>query len=177
MPGRSASAPPSPAAIRRALLRLARLWEAPLIRTVSVEQRPCLRTTLGRYRPRTRTVELSPRAWASPEWPEILAHEAAHAAAGENPAARGQPPHGPEWRRLMALAGYPEARGARWRGCLPSARAPGGPKPASARYLHTCTVCDFHRTARRPMRAWRCAACVAAGLSGELEITRKEASR
>lgn len=178
MPGRATSAPPTARAIRRQLLRLARVWNAPTVRTLTVEQRPSLRTTLGRYRPRTRTVELSPRTWASPEWPEILTHEAAHAAAAERPAGHRQLPHGPEWRRLMALAGYPEASGSRWRGCLPgrSAGPPGEPKPTSARYLHACTVCDFHRTAHRPMRAWRCAACVAAGLPGELRITRKEVS-
>jgi predicted SprT family Zn-dependent metalloprotease len=154
------------------------VWNAPTLRTLTVEQRPSLRTTLGRYRPRSRTVELSLRAWASPEWPEILTHEAAHAAAAASPAGAGQPPHGPEWRRLMALAGYPEARGSRWRGCLPSpsASTPSRQRHPSARYLHACTVCDFHRTARRPVRAWRCADCVAAGLSGELRITRKEVS-
>jgi hypothetical protein len=26
---------------------------------------------------------------------------------------------------------------------------------------------------RRPVKAWRCAACVAAGLDGKLEITRR----
>ena len=84
----------------------------------------------------------------------------------------------PTAARLMALAGYPEARGTRWRGCLERSAESSGPRrPTRARYLHSCTVCDFHRTARRPMHAWRCAACVAAGLSGELQITRKEASR
>lgn len=179
MQRRPAWAPPTNRVIRRALQRLARLWNAPTLHTVAVEEQPSLRTTLGRHRPRKRTIELNPRTWASPEWREILTHEAAHAAAAANPAARGQRPHGPEWRRLMALAGYPHARGTRSRDCLPSPSASkaGRPKPAAARYLHTCTVCDFHRTARRPVRAWRCAACVAAGLSGELQITRKVASR
>jgi len=178
MPGRPAFAPPTAKAIRRQLLRLARVWNAPTLRTLTVEQRPSLRTTLGRYRPLVRTVELSPRVWASPEWPEILTHEAAHAAAVATPEGRSQPAHGPEWRRLMALAGYPEARGSRWRSCFPTrdTGATGRPKAASPRYLHTCSVCDFHRSARRPMRSWRCAACVAAGLSGELRITRREVS-
>ena len=40
-------------------------------------------------------------------------------------------------------------------------------------YDHWCPVCQSSRQARRPVKAWRCAACVAAGLDGRLEITRR----
>ena len=38
---------------------------------------------------------------------------------------------------------------------------------------HWCPVCQSSRKARRPVKAWRCAACVAAGLDGTLEIARR----
>ena len=44
-----------------------------------------------------------------------------------------------------------------------------------SRFLHRCPVCDFSRVAARPVRSWRCADCVAAGLGGNLVITEKRA--
>jgi predicted SprT family Zn-dependent metalloprotease len=59
-------------------------------------------------------IELGPRALVSDKTlREVVTHEAAHAATRHD--AEHQPPHGPEWQALMARAGYPEAKGARWR--------------------------------------------------------------
>jgi len=49
---------------------------------------------------------------------------------------------------------------------------PAKPKAPSPLYDHWCPVCQSSRVGRRPVKAWRCAACVAAGLDGKLEITR-----
>jgi ribosomal protein L37AE/L43A len=106
-----------------------------------------------------------------------VTHEAAHAATRHG--AEHQPPHGPEWRALMARAGYPEAKGARWSCYKEAAGSPPRrhqPRPQEARaalYDHWCPVCQSSRVGRRPVKAWRCAACVAAGLDGRLEITRR----
>ena len=40
-------------------------------------------------------------------------------------------------------------------------------------YIHRCPVCQAEQIARRAVRRWRCAACVEAGLDGELEIWRR----
>jgi ribosomal protein L37AE/L43A len=53
----------------------------------------------------------------------------------------------------------------------PGTRAPRR-KPRHDFYLHRCPICHQSRTARRVVRRWRCAACVAAGLPGELVVTR-----
>ena len=37
-------------------------------------------------------------------------------------------------------------------------------------FEHRCPVCQTSRVARRSMKRWRCAACLEAGLSGDLEI-------
>jgi hypothetical protein len=79
----------------------------------------------------------------------------------------------------MAIAGYPQATGAHWRchsaaGQSPQHKQQPKPKtPPSIAYDHWCPVCQSSRQARRPVKAWRCAACVAAGLDGKLEITRR----
>ena len=107
-----------------------------------------------------------------------MTHEAAHAALARRDGATPQAPHGPEWRQLMALAGYPEARGAHWRCQHAGGRStcPGRPAKPKARpplYDHWCPVCQSSRVGRRPVKAWRCAACVAAGLDGKLHLTRR----
>ena len=52
-------------------------------------------------------------------------------------------------------------------------RQPTPRTQSSFAYDHWCPVCQSSRQARRPVKAWRCAACVAAGLDGRLEITRR----
>ena len=161
------------------LRRLGELWKAPAVADIAVVLNPHLSRTLGRLVGRPRRIELGPRALVSSKMlREVVTHEGAHAVlamkAGPSPA-----PHGPGWRELMAIAGYPQATGAHWRchnNVGHSLEQKQQPKPrtqpASA-YDHWCPVCQSSRQARRPVKAWRCAACVAAGLDGRLEITRR----
>ena len=161
------------------LRQLATLWQAPTLADIAVVLNPRLSRTLGRLAIRPKRIELGPRALVgSKSLREVVTHEGAHAAlalkAGPTPA-----PHGAEWRRLMALAGYPQATGVHWPCHSPAGQRPQQkqrpkPKPQPAiTYDHWCPVCQSSRLARRPVKAWRCAACVAAGLDGTLEITRR----
>jgi predicted SprT family Zn-dependent metalloprotease len=163
--------------VERILRRLGALWESRALGRIDVVPNPRLSKTLGRLVGRPWRIELGPRALGSDKTlREVVTHEAAHAAARDG--AEHQAPHGPEWRALMARAGYPEATGARWR-C--HKEAPGSPQrkhqppkaAPPALYDHWCPVCQSSRVGRRPVKAWRCAACVAAGLDGRLEITRR----
>lgn len=173
---------PKPAArVARALLaRLAERWRAPGLRTVEITIRPSLRRTLGRFSARANRIEVSPRALSPRLLPEVLAHEAAHAALRR--AAAGVRPHGPEWRRLMSVAGFDRVRAVRWQ-CRQSLGTEGQPHTivsakralSSTVYDHWCPVCQASRPSHRPVKAWRCAGCVAAGLPGRLEITRRPA--
>jgi predicted SprT family Zn-dependent metalloprotease len=98
---------------------------------------------------------------------EVLCHESAHLAARDLYGRRCQP-HGPEWVALVRAAGFEPRRRIPW-------AAPSPPPQRLAarrrRYIHRCPVCQLQRIAWRPIRAWRCAACVAAGLPGRLEIS------
>jgi ribosomal protein L37AE/L43A len=38
-------------------------------------------------------------------------------------------------------------------------------------YQHRCPLCGAGRTARRPVRRWRCRVCRESGREGELQIT------
>lgn len=126
-----------------------------------------MRVALGRARPREKLIRIN--AALVDQHPslldEVLCHEAAHIAVHE--LHRGyRRPHGPEWRRLMELAGF-----------APRARMPlATPLAAAAqRHLwhHQCPVCQAWRLARRPVHRWRCAACINAGLPGDLIITKQ----
>lgn len=100
---------------------------------------------------------------------QVLCHELAHIVAHVL-IGRSEGPHGPTWRRLVSEAGYapmvrlPETDGIQ--------TSPHNQRHSPVRrFLHRCLVCDFSRFARRPMKEWRCADCVAAGLDGRLFIT------
>jgi predicted SprT family Zn-dependent metalloprotease len=169
--------PLSAAAHRRAALllrRLAVLWKRPTVARVRVVVYPGLRRTLGRYARSTQQIELSPAVLSPKALTEVLTHEAAHAALATT---RDQPirPHGPEWRQLMTQAGQPDAQATRWcrrakREAATTRSRSTQPKPPTT-YDHRCPVCQATRPAKKPVPAWRCAACVAAGLQGRLEIT------
>ena len=177
----AAAKPLRPTDARRAegiLRRLGALWKAPALTDIRVALNPRLSRTLGRLVGRPWRIELGPRALVSVKrLREVVTHEGAHAALAANTGPT--PAHGPEWRRLMALAGYPDARGAHWRchtGAAQSPQQKQQPKPKTRpaiTYDHWCPVCQSSRVGRRPVKAWRCAACVAAGLDGKLEITRR----
>jgi ribosomal protein L37AE/L43A len=181
---------------RRLLRRLALRWHCPRLAAVGVVARPNLRRTLGRFVTTEGRIELAARTLRADAFREVLTHEAAHAcltlpsaAAGSTPpmaATRRSPrPHGPAWRSLMSIAGFPNAAATRW--CRPAkarartettkAKARSRESVDQSRYVHWCPVCQASRTARRPVTAWRCAACVAAGLPGQLQITRRKPRR
>lgn len=128
--------------------------------------------SLGRCYPKRRLIRintalLDPRF--SSELAEIAVHEAAHVVARDRYGAEARP-HGPEWKELLLQAGYkprirmvidiPELTKVR--------RAPGSRR--NVIYEHKCPVCQTSRVAARSMKRWRCAACLEAGLSGELGI-------
>ena len=138
--------------------------EGPGARRHPVVLNPRLSRTLGRLVGRPGRIELGP--WAlvgSKRLREVVTHEGAHAAAATGGPIR-QAPHGPEWRELMALAGYPDARGAHWR-ChsdagqgRPQKQQPKPKASPATVYDQWCPVCQSSRVGRRPVRAWRCAA-------------------
>jgi len=98
------------------LRRLGALWMAPAVADITVVPNARLSRTLGRLVARPRRIELGPRAMAGEKrLREVVTHEAAHAALATRDDATSQAPHGPDWRKLMALAGYPDASGAHWR--------------------------------------------------------------
>ena len=158
----------------------ARLWRCRCLASVTCTVNRRLLASLGRCRPAAGVIELNPRLLSS-AWRlrgEVLCHEAAHLTVRELHGSAANP-HGQEWRELMVLAGFkprvviPGARQAR--------RSPGSESANRMRavgglvYEHRCPVCQFTRLARRPVRRWRCAACVGAGLDGVLLITRMPA--
>jgi hypothetical protein len=95
------------------LRRLGALWRAPALADIPVALNPSLSRTLGRLVDRPWRIPLGPRALVSKERRrEVVTHEAAHAVLARKAGPTHPAPHGPEWRELMALAGYPHARGA-----------------------------------------------------------------
>jgi len=131
-----------------------------------------LRSSLGRCSPVNGEVRLAAFLLDSPRelLDEVVCHEAAHAAVYELHGRRVKP-HGHEWKGLMQGAGYePKAR-------IKFADLPQAVRVTTDRRMfweHRCPVCQARRIARRPVRAWRCAACFTAGLDGVLIITRLE---
>ena len=98
---------------------------------------------------------------------EVLCHELAHVAVHRLYGRRAKP-HGPEWKSLLVKAGYePRVRVVENDPRLPAAF--NKPRP---RWEHRCPVCHARRVAGRLVRQWRCVACLKAGLSGKLVITK-----
>jgi predicted SprT family Zn-dependent metalloprotease len=167
------SAAASTHALSRRIAQLAELWSIPeLAGVVEVRFSKRLTRSLGRADAATGRIALAAFLEEEPALCDAaLCHELAHLAAFRlvGPTER---PHGPTWRRLVRAAGHEptlrllvEANGAR-----PTTRR-------RHRFTHCCPVCHFTRTAARPMPAWRCADCTAAGLDGRLDITRVERAR
>jgi len=166
-----------PADLLAAAARWAKRWRTPgLSRRLVVEYSPRLRQSLARSLPSRRLIRLNP-VLRLPEnealLPEVLCHEAAHVAVFELHGPRCRP-HGPEWSRLVKMAGFTPtlhlAIDAESRGAV-------APSTSASRYEHRCPVCQMVRYARRPVPGWRCADCVAAGLDGHLLITRRPAGK
>jgi predicted SprT family Zn-dependent metalloprotease len=137
--------------------------------SVRVEWGHRFRRSLGRVHLERRVVRLSMELATAPiaVLLEVLCHESAHLAARDLHGRRCQP-HGPEWVALVRAAGFEPRRRIPWSAPLPPAQRIAVRR---RRYVHRCPVCQLQRTAWRPVRRWRCAACVAAGLPGRLEIS------
>jgi hypothetical protein len=161
--------PPEPAPIQLAAILhpWGCRWGLPgFERNLTILHSKRLTKSLGRCNPATGTITL--RADLPPEQlPYVLCHEAAHIAVFLLFGPRLKP-HGPEWSSLVTMAGF-----------TPSAQCPGEqpplpirnpPPPTPFRYAHQCLVCQTTRWARRPIRRWRCAECLALGLTGEMKI-------
>lgn len=142
------------------------LWGLPgFEQNLTLRFSPRLTRSLGRCNPAAGTLTLR-LGLPDDQIPYILCHEAAHIAVFLRFGA-GLRPHGPEWAALVTLAGFSPAVQ------VPGPRTP--PKqnpvpPGPFRYAHKCIVCQTTRWARRPMPRWRCAECLAAGLTGEMRI-------
>jgi len=135
--------------------------------SLRVEYSHRFRRSLGRVHLEHRVVRLSAELAVAPVaiLLEVLCHEVAHLAVKDLHGGSCRP-HGPEWVALLQAAGFEPRRRIPW-----AASSPGKRPDARRRYIHHCPVCHLQRMAWRPVRRWRCAACVAAGLSGLLEIS------
>jgi predicted SprT family Zn-dependent metalloprotease len=157
---------------RRYLHSLATLWNQPSVETLTIEVNQRLSRAAGRWLPRRRVIQLSPRTLAEDVRfrREVISHEAAHAVVSKLHGPKAKP-HGREWRELVKAAGFE-----------PSATAircgiPRQAAPPQAAFRHTCSVCHFTQRARHRMPRWRCPECCAAGLEGTLRIERIRSSR
>ncbi len=162
--------------------QLLRAWQAAwgpegLACQVSIDIRPSLRRSLARCEPSRGAVFLSPRLLAGQlrsAFAEALCHELAHLAVYLRHGTAAAP-HGPEWRELVARAGFePRPR----LGRAPAAgAAPAASRPrARVVYEHRCPVCQKMWTAHRPMPAWRCPTCVRTDGDGRLSIASRPTS-
>lgn len=153
-----------------AIERYARLWDFPeLEEVVSLRFSARLKKSWARTNLATNTITLASELKDDRgRLSDVLCHELAHVVSHER-VGRAEGPHGPTWRRLVLDAGGDPA-------VRLADRKATTTKPDSAprRFLHRCPTCDFSRVARRPIPAWRCADCVAAGLSGELIVTERK---
>ena len=133
---------------------------------VVIEFSERLRSALGRTRVDVRRVRLNPILVRTSEkiLEEVLCHELAHIAVYERFGSSVKP-HGPEWAIFVRQAGY-EPR-------LRISVAGSSTLISDRRFEHLCPVCQTTRCAKRPMRRWRCASCVDAGLEGKLIIRRQ----
>jgi SprT protein len=124
--------------------------------------------SLGRTQPAQKMIRLSAElnTTLNEYLEEVLCHELAHIASVHLHGTSIKP-HGMEWQELVRVAGYE-----------PSIRlhidGHGSIVKAPKRYKHYCLVCRSQRISRKRMTRWRCEACVANGLSGELQIEELE---
>lgn len=149
----------------------AHTWGLPdLERRITIRVSSRLRTSLGRCVPARGEVRIASFLVDAPRslLGEVLCHETAHAAVHLRHGGNRRP-HGPEWRALMRAAGF-EPRVQLPRDAL--ATLPKHAQRARRLWEHRCPVCHAAQFAGRPVRQWRCAPCRAAGLDGELVISR-----
>jgi len=152
---------------RRYLKALAKSWGQPWLSTLRVEINPRLSRAAGRWVSSSRVLELNrnvARRTARVQR-EILCHEAAHAVVSRRHR-RAARPHGAEWAALVASAGFEP------RSTLIACGTRAAWPRTRAIFNHICTVCHFHKQAKRRMPRWRCPDCRAVGLKGLLHIER-----
>ena len=162
--------------IRRAVLKWGRQWNTPgLAQGLSVEYSERLKRSLGRCFPSRARILLhsSLRSTSRKRLLEVLCHEVAHVATYQLHG-RDVRPHGLEWSALVTAAGFSARARANCDVVLPPRRSQSR-RPLTVEHL--CPVCLSRRLARRAVPQWRCAECIAAGLDGELLITRFEAAK
>ena len=144
-------------------------WKLPGLKDrIIVEFSPRLRVSLGRSYPQRGLVRLNLSLKTEDALlREVLCHEVAHVAVFELHGTKCRP-HGTEWQTLVRTAGFE-----------PHVRCKHVGSQAAQQFVarvvpffeHRCPVCQAVRHARRRMSRWRCAACVAVGLDGEMCIT------
>jgi predicted SprT family Zn-dependent metalloprotease len=148
-----------------------RIWKTPYLRgKVVCEWSSRLTRSLGRAYPAQMLVRLNlalQRPKYASKFNEVLCHEVAHVAVFVLYGAEAGS-HGPEWRRLIAKAGF-EPR----TGLFIQVSAKG--HSTAVRYEHICPVCHATRRAKRSHPKWRCIACQQAGLEGRLDIRSRPA--
>src|SRR5262245_18580038 len=140
----------------RVMHEACRAWFAafgmsPLPSPPDVWVNPRLRRALGRCVLATGRIHVRPDVASDrlSRLREVLCHELAHLAVYRLHGDRARP-HGPEWRRLMAAAGFSAVALART--CI--VRRPMNTRTHTnghARFEHRCPVCQMVRLARRPV--------------------------
>jgi len=156
------------AAVEALLERWSELWGVPqLTRFVRVELSQRLKRAAGRCFPDRGAITLNERFLQ--EHPEelgvTLCHEAAHVAAWLLHG-RSIQPHGPEWQRLMTLAGFPADRT-----CAIVAPEPSRESSRRPVFVHRCPECGYtHRDHSQKIR-WACPLCARRGRRVPLEVT------
>lgn len=150
-------------------------WKLPGLKDrIIVEFSPRMRVSLGRSYPQRGLVRLHPSVETDDALlREVLCHEVAHVAVFELHGTKCQP-HGPEWQALVRAAGFEPHVRCKHVGSQAAQKLGGRIAPF---FEHRCPVCQAVRHARRRVSRWRCAACVAAGLDGEMCITQIKAPR
>jgi predicted SprT family Zn-dependent metalloprotease len=178
--GRGADSQQESAALIALMRPWAISWGLPgLEEGVRVSFNPRLRRSIGRCKPDAGEVSLHPSLADAPRasLATVLCHELAHIAAFQLYGAVVRP-HGDEWTTLVTMVGHRPTTAVRASTLgIQATNAPRATRPTRRRYVHRCPVCHSTRLAGRPVSAWRCAECVAAGLEGRLTITAREDAR
>jgi len=158
------------------LLEIARAffarWALPVqLNHLRIEYSYRMTASLARTYPRKTLIRLSSLLMCEYDdlLPQIICHEVAHLAVYLMHGSDARP-HGPEWARLVAEAGFSPHR----RLALPSNSRQTGQEwgATCTNYLHRCLVCQSIRKSKRRIPNWRCQRCLDAGLSGEIAIEK-----